>query len=172
VPIRIEIGPKDVTNKKVTVCRRDRAGSKETVDRSVMVTELKNRLEVMQSDMLEAARAKTSPNKKFALNFDEFMIYLNERCVIMAPHCDDTKCEEKIKVRSAEESKKNANFMAETASFNNNSNSNNNEETVAPLTGAAKSLCIPFDQPTLKDDTVCFHCGAKAKHWTLFGRSY
>ena len=42
------------------------------------------------------------------------------------------------------------------------------------LTGAAKSLCIPFDQPELPANTkcICADCGCEAKNWTMFGRSY
>jgi prolyl-tRNA synthetase len=41
------------------------------------------------------------------------------------------------------------------------------------LTGAAKSLCIPFEQPqTPIEGLKCVGCGEAAKHFTLFGRSY
>ena len=41
----------------------------------------------------------------------------------------------------------------------------------------AKSLCIPFEQPSGADALVpgvtkCVKCGEDAKHYTLFGRSY
>lgn len=45
----------------------------------------------------------------------------------------------------------------------------------APSAGA-KSLCIPFDQDRwgskITPETKCTGCGAQAKRWTLFGRSY
>jgi bifunctional glutamyl/prolyl-tRNA synthetase len=46
-------------------------------------------------------------------------------------------------------------------------------EEGAPAMGA-KSLCIPFDQPKPIVDQKCVHpsCQAKAKYYTLFGRSY
>jgi len=41
------------------------------------------------------------------------------------------------------------------------------------LTGAAKTLCIPFEQPELKKDSKCFACDEKtADCWALWGRSY
>lgn len=46
------------------------------------------------------------------------------------------------------------------------------QESGEKLTGSAKSLCIPFDQPDLPEGTVCVGCGSKAINWTLFGRSY
>lgn len=41
------------------------------------------------------------------------------------------------------------------------------------LTGAAKSLCIPFSQPEMEPGQACFSgCGHAATAWALFGRSY
>jgi prolyl-tRNA synthetase len=41
------------------------------------------------------------------------------------------------------------------------------------LTGAAKTLCIPFSQPAMPPGQVCFcGCGHAASAWTLWGRSY
>lgn len=52
---------------------------------------------------------------------------------------------------------------------------NASDETGFGLTGSAKSLCIPFDQPSdlSANPTPCFgECGANAASWCLFGRSY
>jgi len=46
------------------------------------------------------------------------------------------------------------------------------EEGIIKLSGAAKSLCKPFEQPTLNPGTPCFQCGSNAKCWILWGRSY
>lgn len=41
------------------------------------------------------------------------------------------------------------------------------------LSGAAKTLCIPFVQPPIPPGTSCFTgCGKDAIEWTLWGRSY
>ena len=49
-------------------------------------------------------------------------------------------------------------------------------DTGFKLSGAAKSLCIPFDQPTSDTQHQCFACDNKVEKedvkWTLFGRSY
>ncbi|KAF3515906.1 hypothetical protein DY000_02061964 [Brassica cretica] len=39
-------------------------------------------------------------------------------------------------------------------------------------TGAAKTLCSPFEQPELPEGTLCFASGKPAKKWTYWGRSY
>jgi len=45
-------------------------------------------------------------------------------------------------------------------------------EDEALLTGAAKTLCIPFEQQPLPEGTKCFACGKDAKVKALWGRSY
>jgi prolyl-tRNA synthetase len=37
---------------------------------------------------------------------------------------------------------------------------------------AAKTLCIPLEQPPLPEGTKCFISGKPAKKWVLWGRSY
>jgi prolyl-tRNA synthetase len=37
---------------------------------------------------------------------------------------------------------------------------------------AAKTLCIPFDQPELPPGTKCIASGMDATCWVLWGRSY
>ncbi|KAK4836931.1 hypothetical protein QYF36_001439 [Acer negundo] len=39
-------------------------------------------------------------------------------------------------------------------------------------TGAAKTLCTPFDQPEMHEGTKCFASGKLAKKWSYWGRSY
>jgi len=51
-------------------------------------------------------------------------------------------------------------------------NQNESGEKFEQLTGAAKSLCKPFDQPVLEKGTLCFQCGKEAVCWCLWGRSY
>ncbi|KAJ2388462.1 ribose-phosphate pyrophosphokinase 1, partial [Coemansia sp. RSA 2559] len=49
------------------------------------------------------------------------------------------------------------------------------EDEKAPSMGA-KSLCLPFKQPTdhpiVPGSTKCVQCGQDAKRYALFGRSY
>jgi len=73
----------------------------------------------------------------------------------MIPFCGTAACEENIKTRSKVES------VAQQT------------DEAFELTGAAKSLCIPFVQPKLPEGTKCIGgCGANAENWCLFGRSY
>ena len=72
-------------------------------------------------------------------------------------------CEKSIKQRSGEQ----------TGAGADESGTEGPQEAGEKLTGAAKSLCIPFEQQKLAAGTKCIgECGADAKHFTLFGRSY
>ena len=47
-----------------------------------------------------------------------------------------------------------------------------NEDDRAATSVAAKTLCIPFDQPKLEEGTKCIASGLPATCWVLWGRSY
>ena len=82
---------------------------------------------------------------------------LAKRNLCMAPWCNNQECEVNVKDRSKEES-----LAAMEAQ---------NDEEVQ-LTGSAKTLCIPFDQPELKKGMKCFCCDKDATVFALWGRSY
>jgi len=46
------------------------------------------------------------------------------------------------------------------------------EDSRTSTSAAAKSLCMPFDQPELEEGTKCFISGKDATTWMLWGRSY
>jgi prolyl-tRNA synthetase len=47
------------------------------------------------------------------------------------------------------------------------------EEAGKGLTGAAKTLCVPMEQPPMPEGTMCFTGNDKpARVWALWGRSY
>lgn len=89
-----------------------------------------------------------------ATTFDDFCKALNSKNLLLSPWCEDTKCEESVKERSA------------------NSGTNGEEQDEKAPSMGAKTLCIPFKQPHLAEGTKCFACEKKAKSWTLWGRSY
>lgn len=165
IPLRIEIGPKDLENKQCVLVRRD-TGAKETVDVATASDRVPVALEEMQHDMLERSNAMLIEKRRKTTNWSEFLKHLEERCYILAPCCGDKTCEEQIKALTklaGEESKEDdATFTDDTG------------EVIQKLTGAAKSLCIPFQQEELEEGQACINgqCELKAKSWTLFGRSY
>ena len=90
-------------------------------------------------------------------NWEDFMAALQNRDIVMAPWCNCQQYEFDVKDRSKEES------LAAMENMN-------SEEV--QLTGSAKTLCIPFEQPQLKPGAVCFACGKPATVTALWGRSY
>lgn len=97
IPLRIEVGPKDIEAGKCVVVRRD---NKEKID--VAFTELEEKigeiLEKMQSDMLEAARARRDSQTYVATDYEEFKkIFTEKTGFVKAMWCGDQACEDKIK---------------------------------------------------------------------------
>ncbi len=74
VPIRMEIGPKDVEKQSVVLSRRDVPGKegKQFVPRSELVTNVKALLENIQTSLLERATKFRDDNTFEPTNFDEF----------------------------------------------------------------------------------------------------
>lgn len=78
----------------------------------------------------------------------------------MAPHCGEMACEEEIKKKSGEVDNNDTEMLNEQG------------EKIEKLSGAAKSLCIPFEQPVGIENHKCVMCGTAGKEFIMFGRSY
>lgn len=141
VPLRIEIGPRDIANKQVVVVRRDNF-VKQNVPLDCLSSRVGEVLEEIQKDMFERAKVKRDSCIVKAENWDEFINALNNKMMVLAPWCDEVDVEEDVKAKTKGEM------------------------------GAAKTLCMPFDQPELPEGTICFASGKPAKKWALWGRTY
>lgn len=97
VPVRIEIGPRDVRNRQVTVVRRD-TSEKSTIPEADVVTKTKMLLEVIQSDMFQKASRALKESIHDARTFDELkQVVENTGGFVRACWCSDMACEDKIK---------------------------------------------------------------------------
>jgi len=100
IPIRIEIGPKDVEKEHVVMVRRDLM-KKEFVSRDVIFDTVKNQLNQMQIDLLEKARIFREENSFKVDNYDELKtIIANEDGFVYAHWCGSAECEEKVKTET------------------------------------------------------------------------
>jgi len=171
VPLRIEWGMQEVEKNTAVVVRRD-TGAKESVSLEGIVNKIKELLDTIHNAMLQGARDARDEKITKITKWEEFTPALDARQVVLAPWCDKGDCEDKIKKTSGEEAKANEQQKKQTKKDEKKVVDAAAEEEFEPLTGAAKSLCIPFDQPTLEPGTKCFHCGADAKFYCFFGRSY
>ena len=79
--------------------------------------------------MYEKATVARDEHLKTVDNWDDFMAALGKKDIVLADWCDAVACEERIKDQSKEESMKAMEDM---------------NEDEALLTGAAKTLCIPY----------------------------
>ena len=97
IPVRIEIGPKDIEANQAVIVRRD-TREKIVVSLDEIETKLGEVLEQMQSDMLERARAHRDSHTYVATNYDEFKQTIEEKPgFVKAMWCKELACEEKIK---------------------------------------------------------------------------
>ena len=151
VPLRLEVGPKDVKANQVVVVRRV-DGGKQVLKMDRCEDGVKEMLQQVHTLMLQKAQQQLDANKVMCTSFDNFCQRLDMNNIILAPFCGAIECEENIKKLSAREP----------------------VEEGAPAMGA-KGLCIPFDQPSpILPSHSCISPGCKEtpKFFTLFGKSY
>ncbi|SBS90690.1 proline--tRNA ligase, putative [Plasmodium malariae] len=152
IPIRIEVGPKDIQNNSCVFVRRDN-NEKFNVKKESVLLETQQMLVDIHKNLFLKAKKKLDDSIVRVTSFSEVMDALNKRKMVLAPWCEDIATEDEIKKETQRLSVNQIN--AETS-----------------LSGAMKPLCIPLDQPPMPEDTKCFWSGKPAKRWCLFGRSY
>lgn len=97
VPVRIEIGPKDIEAGQAQVVRRD-TGEKMTIALDALETEIPKLLDTIQKDMLERARAHRDAHTYTAATKEEMLeLAANRPGFIKAMWCGERACEDKLK---------------------------------------------------------------------------
>ena len=142
VPLRLELGPRDVDNNQCVLVRRD-TGEKIPVPLDEAVARVQSLLEEIQRNMFEKARAFRDANSHLHINTLEELKAHIARCeetgditgFVLAGWCGSDECEAKVK-----------------------------EET------KFTSRNIPFHPPVQKH--VCITCGGEAKYTVWFARAY
>ncbi|KAK0423422.1 hypothetical protein QR680_008137 [Steinernema hermaphroditum] len=151
VPIRMEIGPKDLDKSQVMSVIRH-SGEKKAMPLASIAKNTKELLDVIHDDMYKKVEKLRDEHKKVCLDWKDFTDLLDKKCIILSPFCGRPDCEDIIKEESAR------------------------VDACQPGQSAmgGKSLCIPLEQPDIPLPENCIHpkCGHKAKFFTLFGRSY
>ena len=104
IPIRAEVGPRDMANDSVFMARRD-TGKKEGVDKAAFVDGIVDTLEDIQQSLLQRAMEHRTENTKEIDSYDEFVAFFTpentERPEVhggfsMSHWCDDEACENRI----------------------------------------------------------------------------
>uniref|UniRef100_A0A8C0ER82 Bifunctional glutamate/proline--tRNA ligase n=1 Tax=Bubo bubo TaxID=30461 RepID=A0A8C0ER82_BUBBB len=150
VPVRVEVGPRDMKSQQFVAVRRD-TGQKLTFSEHEAEDRLKQILEEIHANLYNRASEDLNSHMVVANTMEDFQRELDSGKIVQIPFCGEIECEDWIKKTTARDQ---------------------DLEPGAPSMGA-KSLCIPF-QPLRE-----LQCGARcvcgknpAKFYTLFGRSY
>lgn len=97
IPIRIEIGPKDMEAGQCVLVRRD-TREKTVVALDELETKTKELLDTIQTDMFERAKAHRDAHIYDAHNYGEFSEIINNKPgFIRGMWCGEQSCEDKIK---------------------------------------------------------------------------
>ena len=97
IPLRIEIGPRDIENGECIIVRRDTL-EKETVKLEELETRLEELMQDVQNNMYEMCKKRLEEKTQVALNMEEFETKINEnQGYIKAMWCGSIECEDKIK---------------------------------------------------------------------------
>ncbi len=100
VPLRVEVGAKEVAAGQVTLVRRD-TGAKERVAAKEVVAEVQKRFERMAAEMRKKAEDAASRKKKFCDNLDELKRLSKSEGVLTIPWCGSRECAEKLEAETA-----------------------------------------------------------------------
>uniref|UniRef100_A0AAY4BWZ9 Bifunctional glutamate/proline--tRNA ligase n=1 Tax=Denticeps clupeoides TaxID=299321 RepID=A0AAY4BWZ9_9TELE len=150
VPVRLEVGPKDLKQGQCVAVRRD-TGEKITIPEASTESRITQLLEDIQNNLFNKASNDLKKHMVSADSMETFQKELDQGKIVQIPFCGVIECEDWIKKTTAKDQ---------------------DLEPGAPSMGA-KSLCIPFEPlKTLQPGQKCV-CGKEpAKYYTLFGRSY
>ena len=97
VPVRVEMGPRDIENNVCVIVRRDTL-EKQTVDLNKLDEKLKEILEDIQKNMYKQCKEIREERTTIAANLDEFIKNIEEKQgYIKTMWCGKQECEDKIK---------------------------------------------------------------------------
>ena len=101
VPIRVEIGPRDVANGQVTIARRDTL-EKTAIAVAEAPARIRALLDEIQANLHARALAECERRTTTATTREEFVAALNRQAgFVLAPWCDTTECELDIKAATS-----------------------------------------------------------------------
>lgn len=105
VPVRIELGPRDIENGVCVLVRRDTA-EKIVVKLDEAEKVIAETLEKIHNNMFDECKKRLEEKTTIATTLDEFVTSMNEhQGFIKAMWCGDSACEEKIKELTAAKSR-------------------------------------------------------------------
>jgi len=161
VPLRLELGPKDMKNETVLLVRRDTM-KKVSVSWADLEKSTCDMLQSIHTTLFQRAKRHMDDNIVRVRKWDDFLAALGDGKLVLAPSCNESKWEDEIGKRTKE-------YFDEA------------DLDARALSGKAKALCIPMDgeldhkgnpYQASVEGVECIISGKEAKKWILFGRSY
>ncbi len=97
IPLRVEIGPKDIEKGQAVLVRRDNH-EKITISLEELEAKVEEVLDTIQKDMFERAKAHRDSHTYEAVDYESFVKTINEKPgFVKAMWCSCQECEDKIK---------------------------------------------------------------------------
>ena len=96
VPLRVELGPRDIDSGQAVLVRRD-TGNKRAAKLTALGDEVARDLEEMNRSLLETARESLRKNTRMTTSYEELKKMLDEKGgIVRAPWCGSAECETKL----------------------------------------------------------------------------
>ncbi|OIO62825.1 proline--tRNA ligase [Candidatus Woesearchaeota archaeon CG_4_10_14_0_2_um_filter_33_10] len=99
IPLRIELGPKDLEKNQVVLVRRD-TGEKEFVKTAELNKKVRQTLDEIQKDLFTKAKNFLNKNIVEVDNWNDFLKAIKAKKIPKAFFCGEKECEESIKFES------------------------------------------------------------------------
>ena len=98
VPIRLELGPKDIENNSVVVARRDIQNSKTSIPINTLDSEITSLLDTIQNEMLKVSEQFLIDNTSHAESMDELLKQLQDSDGFVSCYWSESK-EDELRVK-------------------------------------------------------------------------
>ena len=98
VPIRLELGPKDIENNSVVVARRDIQNSKTSIPINTLDSEITSLLDTIQNEMLKVSEQFLIDNTSHVENMDELLKQLQDSDGFVSCYWSESK-EDELRVK-------------------------------------------------------------------------
>ena len=172
VPLRLEIGPRDILNKQCVSVRRD-TFEKTALELDSISEKIPEILKTMQKDMLKKATFVRDSRISVAYNMIEFKEALAKGNMVKTPWCESIESEEFIKKETAPDNDSEENSRGSAQDSEESLRTSESKILEQSSRGSAKTLCIPLKQDPIPEGTKCFTGSDKdADVWCLWGYSY
>ncbi|MBR9692319.1 proline--tRNA ligase [Candidatus Woesearchaeota archaeon] len=100
IPLRVEVGPKDIEKKQAVVVRRD-TGKKEFIPLDKLKQHITDTLEAMHKNLYDTAKKRIDADIVTVKDFKAFEKAIEDKKMVFTAHCGEDDCELCIKEKTA-----------------------------------------------------------------------